>query len=65
MSSPNPWDYLDPRADSPDDYAAFHERAGHICCACPNQNPPLPCCNSGHDEATKQLEKFDQITGEA
>lgn len=31
-----------------DDYLAFHQRYGHVCCGCVNQDPPLPCCNPGH-----------------
>lgn len=62
MTEPNPLGHLDPSKDSPADYAAAHQRAGHICCACPNQDPPFPCCNPGHDEAMRLVAEFRQIT---
>lgn len=50
---------------TPDAYLAYHQRTGHICCGCVNQDPPLPCCNPGHDEATRILAEFDAIAGHA
>ena len=44
-----------------DDYMEFHRAAGHVCCNCPDQTPPLPCCNPGHVEAEQMKEKFRVI----
>lgn len=46
-----------------DDYLRWHQQAGHVCCMCPAQSPPLPCCNDGHDEAQRLQAEFAQIVG--
>ena len=47
-----------------DDYLRHHQKAGHICCACPSQTPPLPCCNEGHAKAERLRREFAEIVGE-
>jgi hypothetical protein len=52
------------RFPTPDDYLAYHQAAGHICCGCVGLNPPLPCCNPGHEEAEQLRHEFDRIVRE-
>ncbi len=44
-----------------DAYLEYHRAAGHICCGCVNQDPPLQCCNRGHDEAERLKAEFDRM----
>jgi hypothetical protein len=48
---------------SVDDWLAYMDRFGHVCCCCPRQNPPVPCHNSGHADAVSKRREFEQIVG--
>lgn len=47
-----------------DAHLAHHQRMGHMCCGCVNQDPPLPCCNPGHAEAEQIQAEFDRVIEE-
>ena len=41
----------DPEKETLAEYMERANKQGHWCCMCPKQNPPMPCCNVGHEEA--------------
>lgn len=46
-----------------DDWLAYRDRFGHLCCNCPKQRVPMPCCNAGHAEYVARRAEFDAIVG--
>lgn len=62
MSDPEWAQDFTSRFPTVDDYLRHHQQAGHICCYCPQQDPPLPCCNAGHGEAERLRREFETIT---
>ena len=51
----------DPANESLDEYLVRAAAQGHYCCMCPKQDPPLPCCNAGHDEAVARLRALEAM----